>query len=188
MQYIGVFLVAALVFGGCFLVDKGFTKLFRSRAQHASGLSVRLSKRYAAFGLIFAVVGVAAIFTGRADNWILSIGGGVLILVGICMVVYYMSFSIFYDADSFILTTFGKKTMVYAFRDIQSQMLYNNQGYALIELHMVDGRAVHIQQSMSGAYPFLDHAYSAWLRQTGRAPQDCNFHDPSQNRWFPPAV
>ena len=45
MQYIGVFLVAALVFGGCFLVDKDCTKLFRSRAQHARGLSVRLSKR-----------------------------------------------------------------------------------------------------------------------------------------------
>jgi hypothetical protein len=188
MEYIGVILVAALVFGICFLVDKGFAKLFRSKAQHASGLSVRLSKRYAAFGLILLVVGVAAVFTGLTKGWVLSIGGGLLIALGIGLIVYYMSFSIFYDADSFILTTFGKKSTVYAFRDIQSQLLYNNQGYTLVELHMADGRAVHIQQTMSGAYHFLDHAYSAWLRQTGRSPEDCDFHDPSKSCWFPPAV
>ena len=188
MEYIGVFLVAALVFGACFLVDKGFTKLFRSKTQHASGLSVRLSKRYAAFGLILLVVGVAAVFTGLTKGWVLSIGGGLLILLGIGLIVYYMSFSIFYDADSFILTSFGKKSTVYAFGDIRGQLLYNNQGYTLIELHMADGRAVHIQQTMSGAYPFLDHAYLAWLRQTGRTPEDCDFHDPSKSCWFPPAV
>jgi len=188
MEYIGVILVAALVFGVCFLVDKGFVKLFRSKAQHTSGLSVRLSKRYAAFGLILLVVGVAAVITGLTKGWVLSIGGVLLILLGIGLIVYYMSFGIFYDADSFILTTFGKKSTVYAFRDIQGQLLYNNQGYILVELHMADGRAVHIQQTMSGAYPFLDHAYSAWLRQTGRTPEECDFHDPSKSCWFPTVV
>ena len=87
MEYIGVILVAALVFGVCFLVDKGFVKLFRSKAQHTSGLSVRLSKRYAAFGLILLVVGVAAVITGLTKGWVLSIGGVLLILLGIGLIV-----------------------------------------------------------------------------------------------------
>ena len=46
MEYILILIVAALVFGICFLIDKGFTKLFRSQAEHMSGTAVRLSKRY----------------------------------------------------------------------------------------------------------------------------------------------
>ena len=46
MEFIPVILFAGLVFLACWLVDKGFTKLFRSQAQHRSGLSVRPNKRY----------------------------------------------------------------------------------------------------------------------------------------------
>ena len=52
MDFLGVILLAALVFGLCFLADKGFTKTFRGKAQHQSGLSVRVNKRYGAFGVI----------------------------------------------------------------------------------------------------------------------------------------
>ena len=54
MEYLAVIIFAALVFGLCFLVDKGFTKLFRNQAQHHSGQAVRLNKKYgfeAAFSL-----------------------------------------------------------------------------------------------------------------------------------------
>ena len=44
MEYIAVLLVAALVFLICFMVDKGFTKLFRSQKEHKSGLAIRLNK------------------------------------------------------------------------------------------------------------------------------------------------
>ena len=68
MEFLGVLLVAALVFLVCFLIDKGFTKLFRSQIEHRSGLAVRLNKKYGAFGLILAVLGVATVFAeiGRA--------------------------------------------------------------------------------------------------------------------------
>ena len=75
MEYIGVLVVAALVFGVCFLIDKGFTKLFRSQAQHRSGLAVRLNKKYGAFGLILFALGVAGIFAGLGDSWLLIAGG-----------------------------------------------------------------------------------------------------------------
>lgn len=187
MEFIIILLVAALTFGLCYGVDKGFTRLFRSKAQHMSGLSVRLSKRYGSIGLILAVVGLAAVFTGLRDSALLIAGGVVLILVGICLVTYYMTFGVFYDEDGFILTTFGKKSTTYRYSDIQAQQLYTSYGSVVIELHMADQRAVQLQSTMNGVYPFLDHAFEGWLRQTGRVKEECSFHDPDNSCWFPSA-
>lgn len=187
MEILLVLLVAAVVFGLCFLVDKGFNKLFRSQAEHKSGKAVRLSKRYGAFGLIIAVLGLAAIFSGLSDSWVMIGGGALLILAGVGLVVYYMTFGVFYAEDTFLLATFGKPDKKYYYRDIQSQQLYNNQGHLLIELYLSDGRTVQLQSSMDGAFLFMDHAFAAWLRQTGRRQEDCPFHDPANSCWFPPA-
>ena len=189
MEYVAVILIAAAVFGMCYLIDKGFVKLFRAQAQHRSGLSVRLSKRYGSIGLVLAVLGVAAVFLGinREDGWVLPVGGGVLIVTGICLVVYYMSFGVFYDGDSFLLTSFGKSTKCYAYKDIKTQQLYNNQGHILIELYLADGNVLQLQSTMVGVYPFLDHAFESWCRQTGNNKEDCSFHDPDNSCWFPPA-
>ncbi len=186
MEALGVLLIAALVFGVCFLIDKGFTKLFRSQAQHKSGLAVRLNKKYGAFGLILFVLGLSAVFTGIGDGWVLIAGGALIALVGIALVVYYMTFGVFYDNDSFILTTFGKKSTTYRYADIKSQQLYNSYGSILIELHMADGRNVQLQAAMTGVYPFLDKAFSAWCVQKGLREEDCAFHDPANSCWFPP--
>lgn len=183
MEYVAVLLIAALVFLICFLVDKGFTKLFRSQQEHKSGLAVRLNKRYGSIGLIIAVLGVAAIFAG---GWLMIAGGTLLILVGTGLVIYYMTFGVFYDTDTFIITTFGKKSTTYRYGDIKAQQLYNNYGNTVIELYMNDGRTVQIQFSMAGAYDFMDHAFPAWLRQTGRRREDCSFYDPQNSCWFPP--
>lgn len=189
MEYVLIVIVAAAVFGVCFLVDFLFKKLFRSQAQHMSGLAVRLHKRYATIGIIMIVLGIAALiaaFTQEQTHWLLF-GGGVLIaVVGIALVIYYVATGIFYDNDSFIYTTIGKKKKVYYYRDIRSQQLYNNAGQLLIELYMADGTAVQVQGSMVGAVEFLDHAYAAWVQQTGRREENCAFHDPANSIWFPP--
>ena len=187
MEIAVILIIAALVFGVCYLVDRAFTRLFRSQAAHKSGKAVRLSRRYGSIGLVVAVIGLAALFAGLSDGWVLTAGGCVLILLGIGLVVYYMSYGVFYDADSFIFMTFGKKSVTYAYRDICRQQLYNNQGHLLIELHMADGNTVHIQSTMNGCYAFMDHAFAAWLRQTGRTEEDCPFYDPDNSCWFPPA-
>lgn len=185
MEIAVVIVVAALTFGACFLVDKGYMSLFRSKVQHKSGLAVRLSKRYALFGLLMAVLGIAGILNGSQGLFLL-IGGAIVLLMGIALIVYYMTFGVFYDEDSFILTTFGKKSTTYRFSDIKEQRLYIVQGgNVIIELHMADGRAVSLQATMEGTYPFLDHAFMAWCRQTGRDPEKCDFHDPSKSLWFP---
>lgn len=186
MDYIAVILVAALVFGVCYLFDKGFERAFRSKAQHKSGLAVRLSKRYAAFGAIMITLGVAAIFTGLDGTAILIAGGALIAVVGIGLVVYYATFGIFYDTDSFILTTFGKKSTEYRFREIKGQQLYVIQGGSVVvELHMNDGRTVSLQNTMEGTYPFLDVAFAGWCRQTGRTAESCSFYNPAEHCWFP---
>ena len=178
--------VAAVVFGLCYLLDKGFQKTFRSKEQHRSGLAVRLNKMYSIMGLGLSVLGVCAIVNTSPQNPVLFYGGIFVLLMGLGLCVYHLSFGIFYDDDSFIYTSFGKKEISYRFSQIRSQKLYVITGGSLVvELHMQDGKAVSIQTTMNGAYPFLDAAFAAWCRQKGIAPESCTFHDPENHLWFP---
>ena len=187
MTFFLILLIAAAVFGLCFAVDKAFTKLFRSKAQHRSGMAVRANKRYGLFGVILSVLGIMAICVGIADGSVLLWGGVIVLLMGAALAVYYLSFGVFYDGETFLLSRFGKKEVTYHFSDIKGQKLYLVQGgNVVIELHMADGNTVSLQSTMDGVYPFLDTAFAAWCLQTGRDPQSCDFHDPSQSLWFPP--
>lgn len=186
MTFFLILLIAAAVFGLCFAVDKAFAKLFRSKAQHRSGMAVRANKRYGLFGVILSVLGVMAICVGISDGSVLLWGGIIVLLMGICLAVYYLSFGVFYDGETFLLSRFSKKDITYRFDQIQGQKLYLVQGgNVIIELHMTDGNTVSLQSTMDGVYPFLDTAFAAWCMQTGRDPQSCDFHDPSQSLWFP---
>lgn len=187
MEWLWIILVAGATFGVCWLVDKGFTKLFRSKAQHHSGLAVRLNKHYAGFGLVLFVVGLGDVFTGISQSTALAVGGGVLMITGVCLIVYYMTFGVFYDDAGFVLTTFGKKSRTYRYSDIESQQLYNNAGTILIELYLSDGRAMQLPATLSGTYLFLDKAFEGWLAQKGLRKEECPFHDPDNSWWFPKA-
>ena len=159
-----ILLAAAIIFGICFLVDKAFSKAFRSKAQHRSGLAVRAAKRYGVFGVVFTAIGI----------------------MGIGLAVYYLSFGIFYNGDTFLVSAPGKQSREYRFADILGQKLYLVQGGSvIIELYMTDGSSVSLQSSMDGVYLFLDTAFAGWCLQNGIDPQSCDFHDPSKSWWFP---
>ena len=185
MEYVALLIIAAAIFGLCFLADKGFTKAFRGTKQHRSGRSVRLNKRYGSIGLLIAVLGIACLVTAWNTGWLMPAAGSFLVLTGTALVVYYMTFGIFYDDDGFVLTTFGKRSKLYAYKDIKAQQLYTGSGNVIIELYMVDGRAVQLHAAMDGAYPFLDSAFDRWLEQTGKTLADCPFHNKAQSCWFP---
>lgn len=181
----GVIIVIALMFGLCFLVDKGFTKLFRSKAQHRSGLSVRQNKRYASVGLPIFAIGLAAVVTA-AGNKALLIGGIILAVLGIGLVVFYLSFGIYYDEDGFLMESFGRKPKLYRYGDIVHQQRYVLQGGGtIVELHMKDGSAVQIVSIMPDYDKFLDFAFACWCRAKGLDPESCPFHDPANSCWFP---
>lgn len=185
MNWLAILIVMALTFGLCFLVDKGFSKLFRGKRQHKSGKAVTLNRKYGAAGVILLALGVAAVFAGMNGSKVLLWGSVIVILLGAALVVYFLTFGVYYDDDSFLLSTFGRKSKAYAYADIESQQLFTSAGGILIELYLSDGRSVGLQAGMEGIYPFLDEAFAGWCRQTGRDPADCPFHDPENSLWFP---
>ena len=185
MQSIVFILAAAAVFGGCYAVDKAFTKAFRSKAQHRSGLAVRVSRMYGVMGVVLSIVGILAIVVG-IQNILLLVGGILVLGMGAAMAVYYLTRGIFYDGESFLVSGFDKKEVIYRYCDIREQRLYLIQGGSVvIELHMADGSAVSLASTMQGVYPFLDTAFAGWCLQTGTDPQQCAFHDPGNHWWFP---
>lgn len=186
MSTLFVLFLAAAIFGICFAVDKAFTKAFRSKAQHRSGMAVRANKLYGLAGLVLIILGILGFLTGLGANILLLIGGIVVLILGICLVTYYLSFGVFYDGETMLICRFGKKDREYYFREIQGQKLYLVQGgNIIVELHMADGSVVSLQSSMDGILTFLDTAFAAWCLQKGIDPQNCDFHDPSQSLWFP---
>lgn len=186
MEILFLILFAGAMFGLCFLVDKLFKKLFRSKKQHSTGRSVRLSKRYGSFGVLMVTLAVASIFAWlNGAEWILGAGGGLVLVVGIGLIVYYLTFGIYYDDDGFLFHTFGKPGITYEYGDILGQKLYTASGNIVVELHMKDGNTVAIQATMDGPFPFLDEAFAGWCRQTEHDPDACEFHDPSSSLWFP---
>ena len=186
MQAIVILLIAALVFAVCWGVDKLFIRLFRSKAQHRSGLAVRSSKRYGLFGVIFTVLGILGIFSGTGGDKILLYAGIVVMLMGIALAVHYLSFGIFYDGESFLLCRFGRKDREHRYDEIVSQKLYTiTGGSTVIELTLKDGSALSLQSTMDGVYPFMDTAFAGWCLETGRRMEDCDFYDPSKSWWFP---
>ena len=186
MQAIVIILIAALVFLVCRVVDKLFMKLFRSKAQHRSGLAVRASKRYGIFGVMFSVLGILGIVTGVTGESVLLWAGIVVLLMGIALAVHYLSFGIFYDGEGFLLCRFGKKSQEHRYDEIVSQKLYTlTGGSTLIELTLKDGSTVSVQSTMDGVYPFMDTAFAGWCMETGRKMEDCDFYDSSKSWWFP---
>lgn len=187
MELVLILLICATVFGLCWLVDKGFTKLFRSEPQHKSGLSVRLNKKFGSMGFILAVLGLAGLFSGiSGDSVPMMVGSAIIILAGMGLVVYYLSTGIFYDDDSFLYASFGKKSRTYRYEQIAHQQLYMVQGGStIIELHMCDGTAVQVLSQMPDYEKFLSHAQIRWCRQKGINVEDCDFLDPANSCWFP---
>ena len=186
MQIFLTLLIVAAVFGTCYLVDRAFTKAFRSKAQHRSGLAVRAAKRYGLFGLVLTVLGVLAISLGVGKSPLLLFGGIFVLLMGLAMAIYYLTFGIFYDGETFLVSRLGKKDRVYRYDQIQGQKLYLlNGGNILVELYLNDETTVSLQSTMDGIYPFLDTAFAGWCLETSHDPQDCDFYDPSQSHWFP---
>ena len=186
MQAIVILIIAALVFLICRVVDKLFSKLFRSKAQHRSGMAIRASKRYGIFGVMFSVLGILGIITGCTGESVLTRAGLVVLLMGIALAVHYLSFGIFYDGESFLLCRFGRKSQEHRYDEIVSQKLYVlTGGSTVIELTLKDGSTVSVQSTMDGVYPFMDTAFAGWCMETGRKMEDCDFYDPSKSWWFP---
>lgn len=187
MEWLPVLIVVLATLGVCFFADKGFTKLFRSSSQHKSGMAVKAGKRYATIGLVVTALGVAALVSVESQGWLMLVAGVVMLLMGIGFGVYFLSFGIYYDDESFIYSSFGKKSKTYVFKDITSQQLYASGASLVIELHLYDGSSIQLQSTMDGVRPFMNKAFDGWRNQHGKTLEECDFYDPERNCWFPNA-
>lgn len=185
-----VLIVIAVTFALCFAVDKGFSKIFRRKPQYQSGKSVRLTKKYLLAGILilfFAVLlAVAAIGAEGKRVWQFAVLAGLLALLGGGLAAYFISFGIFYDEETFLFTSFGKKSRTYRFAEIKEQQLLQTGGGLCVELFLENGDDVDLYTNMEGAYEFLDAAAGAWCRAKGLKAEDCQWYDPANSCWFPP--
>ena len=119
-----------------------------------------------------------------------SHGGGVrlaaALLMGIGLLVYYATFGVYYDKDSFLYAAFGKKSKTYTFGQITEQQLLMTRGGICIELFFDDGRDTDLYANMEGVYDFMDAAFAGWCREKGVTAEDCPWYDPANSCWFPP--
>ncbi len=179
--------VIIVTFAVMFLLDWGFHKFFRQEQQYQTGLAIHLNKRYLVAGILITALGVAMI--GQLANgfrWILVLAAVVLEIMGIGLLIYYNTFGVFYDEDTFIYRCFGHKAKTYRYEDIQSQQLFTTAGGIMVELDLSDGRTMSLQQNMDGMYAFLDKASLARFRQLGINNSTCKWFDKSNSCWFPP--
>lgn len=183
----GYLIIAALTFGVMFLLDKGLTKLLRSRPQHHSGTAVRLKRGYGTGSVLLCVLALIAAAQYAATKNTLTLACGIIIgITGIGLGLYYLRTGIFYDADSFLYTTLFQKDVVCRYGDITGQKLYQLQGGShVVELYLTDGTSVSVQTTMTGAYDFLDKAAHARMRQLGLNSAECDWFQPENSRWFP---
>lgn len=181
-------IVAAATFGAMYGLDRLFTRLFRSQAQHRSGTAVRLKKGYGIAAIALGLLAVLSLMQFLANGEVLMLVCAiVLIAMGGGLGAYYLSHGIFYDDDTFLFTTLGKKPVTHRYGDITGQKLYVLQGGTyVVELYMADKSTVSVQTSMPGAYDFLDKACHARFRQLGINSFECGWFDESQSCWFPP--
>lgn len=186
MKLIPVIIIIALTFAVCYLADFAFKKLFRNKVQHKSGLCVKANKKYAVFGLVSAALGVTALLSANVGVWAL-IAGAAMILLGSCLIIYFLTFGIYYDDESFVFSSFGHKSRTYKYNDIEAQQLYASGASVVIELHLADEHTIQLQSSMDGVYAFMNKAFNGWLRQRGKTVEQCGFYDPHKYSWFPDA-
>lgn len=184
-----VLLVIIATLALCYAVDKGFYKIFRRKPQHQSGKSVRLTKKYMLSGiliLVFAAILLAASFTAENNASKMRIIAGALALMGGGLVVYFITFGVYYDNATFLFSAFGKKSQAYRYGQILEQQLLVTKGGICVELFLDDGRDVDLYANMDGVYEFLDTAFAGWCKEKGLTIADCPWHDPANSCWFPP--
>lgn len=190
MQWIPYLIVAALVFGLCFAVDKGISKLLSKNPLRKSEKSVRLHKKYGVFSILLMVLGAVVMVNCNAfdeNPTLMLLAGAFCLLLGAGIGLYYMSYGFFYDDQEFVVTGLGKRQRRYRFSQIAAQQLYTARGTVTVELHMTDGSTVTLQPGLQGTYDFLEDAFRSWCRQKGLKPENCGFYDPDNSCYFPPA-
>lgn len=183
MQYFFLILFAGLVFGLCFLIDRGMGRL-RRRLAKAPVVRPPLGYPILAAALLLAAIPVVC-FSLRARQWLfLGVAALFLLFAGYAMFLF-CSAAIFYTEDTFTLPGSSKNT--YRYEQIQGQRVGISRHAVCLVLCLGQEELV-LRGNMLGFGSFLEAAFAGWCRQKGLDPTAQAWHDPTAYQWFPDQV
>ena len=115
----GYLIIAAATFGVMYGLDKLFTKFFRNQAQHHSGTAVRLKKGYGIAAIALGLLAVMSLMQYALNReTLMLVCAIVLAVMGGGLGAYYLTHGIFYDDESFLFTSLGRKPVTHRYGDI----------------------------------------------------------------------
>lgn len=185
MKYILYILLIAVIFGLVALVDFVFGKLFPRLKAPKTAKAVRMPRYSFILGILIVVLGIMGLLFYTEADWFLRIGMVVAMAMGLYMTVNYIAFGIFYDEDGFTYRTLTKKAVAYRYGDITGQRSFLARSGLNISL-LLGEQEIPLNGSMKGLSDFMNCAFFAWCRQTGRDPDEQDY-DPTTLRYFPEA-
>lgn len=181
MKYLLLLLFAALVFGLCFLADKGLNRLRHWAVQRPA---VRLPLRYPLLSAILLLVAaLAAAYGISAKSPLFGCAAALFVGVAIYSLHSYRSTRIDYTDTDFTFRS-GKVRHTFRFSEIDGQRVAISKHTSCLVLCLGPDEVV-LYSNMQGFSPFLEAAYRGWCQAKGLDPHAQAWHDPSDHRWFP---
>lgn len=183
MKYILYILLIAVIFGLIALMDWVFGKLFPKAKIQKTGKAVRMPRYSFILGILIVVLGMIGLLYYTQADLFLKIGMIVAMAMGLYMTVNFMRFGIFYDDQCFVYRTLTKKAVTFRYSDISGQRSFLAKSGLNTTLLMGETE-IPLNGAMQGLSDFMNHAFFAWCRETGRDP-DQQEYDPTTLRYFP---
>lgn len=184
MPFLGIAIVCALVFLICFGIDKLVQRLFPKTELEKGKNVVRPARRSAVFGVIltFAAVAVTVFRISKEPDVLLLLGCAVAFILGVILLVSYFSFAIYYDNESFLYRSYGRKREFHYGQIRGQRTLMTRGGYNAVLF--VDDTEIDLYSSMQNVNVFLGKAFYRWCEQKGIDPNSVE-NNPRMMSWFP---
>lgn len=174
-------LFAGLIFGACFLVDRGIAAV-KGRAGQ-SGV-VRMPLRYPVLaGVLILGAAVLAFTAWQRKSLLYGLAGAVFAAVAVYALYAYCTTSIRYGKTAFTFRR-GRLRREFQFGEISGQRVAVTRRGCCLVLCLGESEVV-LYSNMQGFSPFLEAAYLAWCQAKQLDPETQEFYHPADYRWFP---
>ena len=185
MKYVLLAALCALVFLVCFLIDKLFSLIFPRSKTEKSGNVVRLPRRNAVAGilLIFVPLVVLLFFIPEGGDTLMTVGCVIAIVLGLILLVSYLSFAIYYDDEGFVYKDLRRKKTAYHYSQIKGQRSVMTRSGINSILFVADDE-INVYSTMQNLNAFLNKAFYKWCAVKNIDPASVE-NNPRMFTWFP---
>lgn len=185
MKYVLLLAFCGVVFLLCFLFDKLFQKLFPKSETEKRGQVVRLPRRNAITSilLIFIAVCVLLFLMPEGGDTLMLIGCIVAIVMGVIILVSYLSFAIYFDDEGFVCKDLRRKKTAYRYSQIRGQRSVMTRSGVNSTLFVADDE-INVYSSMQNLNAFLSKAFYKWCEVKEIDPATVE-NNPRMFTWFP---